>query len=135
MDTSANNHSVMAQPLSEEIILVTDVYGARHRLKKADLVGHKIQIPLYTKTGRKNGKTIHRDNIDQTGHIAQKFRREIASNPLFDVIYPVTRPSFQSASAAKAYATTFGYASTHSVVVASQLSTGLTGFLLKRNAN
>lgn len=111
-----------------EFVKVGMAQGGTVHVKKVDLDGARVQLPMYTADGKRKGGTIHRENLDPTGEKLAASEAELADNPLFDVVTRKGGETFATKMAAQRELNVRGMAESHEVVPGD----GGKGFIGKR---
>jgi len=93
-------------------------------VRTADLSSTRERMPTFTKEGKRRTAWIHRDNLDPTGEKQAEGAKEMAGNPLFNVITTKDGGAFASEGAAERELRRLGLQDTHEVAPASEVSSG-----------
>lgn len=122
------------QPEVLEFTTLKDRDGNTVTVRTADLSSARERMPMFTKDGKRKTTHIHRDNLDLTGEKRAEGAKEIAANPLFNVITAKDGKAFAINAAASRELNARGLAETHEVVPAGDVQAGLKGYLVRKKA-
>ncbi|WP_297360285.1 LPD38 domain-containing protein [Thauera sp.] len=117
-----------------EFTTLKDRSGNSVTVRTADLSGARERMPMFTKDGKRKATWIHRDNLDPTGEKQSKNAKEMADNPLFNVITTKGGGAFAIKAAAQRELNARGLAETHEVVPAGDVQAGMKGYLVRKKA-
>lgn len=115
-----------------EFTTLKDRYGNTVTVRTDDLSGSRERMPMFTKNGKRKTTWIHRDNLDPTGEKQAEGVKEMADNPFFNVITTKDGSAFASEGAAERELRRLGLQDTHEVAPASEVSSGSSGFVVRR---
>ncbi|NLZ39773.1 MAG: hypothetical protein GX886_00685, partial [Comamonadaceae bacterium] len=115
-----------------EFTTLKDRDGKTVTVRTADLSSDRERMPMFTKDGKRKATWIHRDNLDPTGEKQAEGAKEMAGNPLFNVITTKDGGAFASEAAAERELRRRGLQETHEVVPASEVSARSSGFVVRR---
>lgn len=131
-DAARPDEGATAQPEAPEFTTLKDRDGKTITVRTADLSSARERMPTFTKEGKRRTAWIHRDNLDPTGEKQAEGAKEMAGNPLFDVISTRDGSAFASEGAAERELRRLGLQDTHEVAPASEVSSGSSGFVVRR---
>jgi hypothetical protein len=117
-----------------EFTTLKDRDGKTVTVRTADLSSTRERMPTFTKEGKRRTAWIHRDNLDPTGEKQAEGAKEMANNPLFNVITTKDGGAFAIKAAASRELNARGLAETHEVVPAGDVQAGLKGYLVRKKA-
>ncbi|AMO36602.1 PLxRFG domain-containing protein [Thauera humireducens] len=106
--------------------------GKTVTVRTADLEGDRKLLQTFTKDGKRKATRIHRDNLDQAGEKREQGAKEIAANPLFNVITAKDGKPFAVKAAASRELSARGLAETHEIVSAKDAGVGDKGYVVQR---
>ncbi|HRO35393.1 LPD38 domain-containing protein [Thauera sp.] len=118
-----------------EFTTLKDRSGNSVTVRTADLSGARERMPMFTKDGKRKATWIHRDNLDPTGEKQSKSAKEMADNPLFNVITTKGGKAFAIKAAASRELNARGLAETHEVVPAGDVQAGMKGYVVRKKAD
>lgn len=131
-DAAQPDERATAQLEQPEFTTLKDRDGKTVTVRTADLSSARERMPTFTKEGKRRTAWIHRDNLDPTGEKQAEGAKEMAGNPLFNVITTKDGGAFASEAAAERELRRRGLQETHEVVPASEVSDGSSGFVVRR---
>jgi murein DD-endopeptidase MepM/ murein hydrolase activator NlpD len=115
-----------------KLIKTRSSYGDTVHLMQSDIDGNRVQLPIYTSKGERTGKSIHRENLDQSGEKLAALNAENIDNPAFDLITSKDGRTFASQPAAQRELNKRALSDTHEIVPAAELQDGVTGFVIRK---
>jgi hypothetical protein len=118
-----------------EFTTLKDRDGKTVTVRTADLSGARERMPMFTKDGKRKTTWIHRDNLDPTGEKQAEGAKEMAGNPLFNVITTKDGKAFAIKAAASRELNARGLTETHDVVPAGDVHAGMKGYLIRKKAD
>ncbi len=133
-DAAQPDEGATAQPDAPEFTTLKDRDGKTVTVRTADLSGARERMPMFTKDGKRKTTWIHRDNLDPTGEKQAEGAKEMADNPLFNVITTKDGGAFAIKAAASRELNARGLADTHEVVPAGDVQAGMKGYLVRKKA-
>ncbi|MDY0046074.1 MAG: PLxRFG domain-containing protein [Thauera propionica] len=123
------------QPEALEFTTLKDRNGKTVTVRTADLSSARERMPMFTKDGKRKATHIHRDNLDLTGEKRAEGAKEIAANPLFNIITAKDGKPFAIKAAASRELNARGLAETHEVVPAGDVQAGMKGYVVRKKAD
>jgi hypothetical protein len=117
-----------------EFTTLKDRDGKTVTVRTADLSSDRERMPMFTMDGKRKTTWIHRDNLDPTGEKQAEGAKEMAGNPLFNVITTKDGGAFAIKAAASRELNARGLAETHEVVPAGDVQAGMNGYLVRKKA-
>lgn len=123
------------QPEALEFTTLKDRNGNTVTVRTADLSSARERMPTFTKDGKRKATHIHRDNLDPTGEKQAEGAKEIAANPLFNVITAKDGKAFSVKAAATRKLNALGLAETHEVVPAGDVQAGMKGYVVRKKVD
>lgn len=115
-----------------EFTTLKDRDGKTVTVRTADLEGDRKLLQTFTKDGKRKATRIHRDNLDPTGEKREQGAKQIAANPLFNVITAKDGKPFAVKAAASRELNARGLAETHEIVSAKDAGVGDKGYVIQR---